>query len=277
MGFIQTLKHRWVIANSLICVGIDPDPAKIPEHLPKDPESIYIFCREIIDATADYVCCFKLQIAHFAALGAESVLQQLIAYIHTNYPDIPTILDAKRGDVKSTSAYYAAEIFDRYNADAITVNPYLGQDALQPFLDYKDRGVIILCRTSNQGAHDIQDLPVDGRPLYQHIAEMVAKKWNLHGNCGLVVGATWPQQLREVRDIVADIPLLVPGIGAQGGNIAAAVQNGRTSDGTGLLISSSRAILYASGSSNYAQAAARAALALRDEVNHHRHFDVISE
>ena len=181
------------------------------------------------------------------------------------------ILDSKRGDIGSTAQHYASEAFDRYAADAVTANPYLGRDSVQPFLDRADRGVVILCRTSNPGAADLQDLVVaDGRPLYQHVAEKVAREWDSHGNCALVVGATWPEQLREVRAIVGDMPFLVPGVGAQGGDVEAVVSNARTADGTGLMVSSSRAILYASSGDDFAEASAQAARELRDEINRHR-------
>jgi orotidine-5'-phosphate decarboxylase len=176
------------------------------------------------------------------------------------------ILDAKRGDIGSTAQQYAREAFDRFAADAVTANPYLGRDSVQPFLDRADRGVVILCRTSNPGAGDLQDLVIDGRPLYQHVAEKVARDWNAHGNAALVVGATWPEQLREVRAIVGDMPILVPGVGAQGGDVEAVVRNAATAGGTGLLVSSSRAILYASQGDDFAEAAANAARDLRDAI-----------
>jgi len=275
MGFMQALRRRWTEADSLVCVGLDPEPAKFPASFAGDADAVFGFCRAIVDATAPFACAFKPQIAHFAALGAEDALQRLVAHIHAMHPAVPVILDAKRGDIGSTALHYAGEAFDRYGADAVTANPYLGRDSLQPFLDRADRGTVILCRTSNPGAGDLQDLPVlDGsggsRPLYQHVAETVARHWNGHGNCALVVGATWPRQLREVRAIVGDMPLLVPGVGAQGGDVEAVVRNARTADGSGLVVSSSRAILYASGGSDYAQAAADAARQLRDAINHHR-------
>jgi len=270
MIFMQALRNRWSTANSLVCVGLDPEPAKFPAHLRGAPDAVFEFNRAIIDATADLVCCFKPQIAHFAALRAEDALEKLIAHIHENHPGIPVILDAKRGDIGSTAANYVIEAFDRYRADAVTVNPYLGRDSVQPFLDRADKGVIVLCRTSNPGAGDLQDLNVDGRPLYQHVAEKVAREWNGHGNCALVVGATWPQQLREVRDIVGDLPLLVPGVGAQGGDVEQMVANAKTSDGHGLMISSSRAILYAGDGENFAAAARTATLDLRDSINRYR-------
>ncbi|MDV3254922.1 MAG: orotidine-5'-phosphate decarboxylase [Lysobacter sp.] len=275
MEFMQALRHRWSNADSLVCVGLDPEPAKFPARFGSDPDAVFAFCRAIVDATAGHACAFKPQIAHFAALGAEDALTRLIAHIHAAHPGIPVILDAKRGDIGSTARHYAAEAFDRYAADAVTANPYLGRDSVQPFLDRADRGVVILCRTSNPGAADLQDLPVQAaggtqRPLYQHVAETIARDWNGHGNCALVVGATWPEQLREVRAIVGDMPFLVPGVGAQGGDVEAVVRNARTADGTGLMVSSSRAILYASQGDDFADAAAAAAQALKEQVNRYR-------
>jgi len=267
MNFIEALRQRWHTANTLLCVGLDPEPGKFPAHIKTGFDPVFTFCRNIIDATAQYACAFKPQIAHFAALGAEDALARSITYIHSNHPDIPVILDAKRGDIGSTAAHYAREAFGRYQADAVTVNPYLGHDALQPFLDHQDKGVVILCRTSNPGAGDLQDLSVNGRPLYQHLAQMVAEHWNTHNNCALVVGATWPEQLREVRAIIGEMPLLVPGVGAQGGDAKAVVENARTADGTGLIVSASRSILYASGGDDYSKAAASAARTLRDTLN----------
>lgn len=270
MSFMQALRHRWTRADSLVCVGLDPEPAKFPAKFANDADAVFAFCRDIADATASSACAFKPQIAHFAALGAEDALQRLIAHIHATHPDVPVILDSKRGDIGSTAQHYASEAFDRYAADAVTVNPYLGRDSAQPFLDRADRGVVILCRTSNPGAGDLQDLVIDGRPLYQHVAEKVAREWNTHGNCSLVVGATWPTQLKEVRAIVGEVPFLVPGVGAQGGDVEAVVTNAKTADGTGLMVSSSRAILYASGGDDYAEAAANAARELRDQINRYR-------
>ena len=275
MAFMRALRDRWADSNSLVCVGLDPEPSKFPARFTGDPDAVFAFCRDIVDATAPYACSFKPQIAHFAALAAEDALQRLIAHVHAMHPGIPVILDSKRGDIGSTARHYAAEAFDRYAADAVTANPYLGGDSLQPLLDRAERGVVVLCRTSNPGARDLQDLVVsaeggDHRPLYQHVAAKVAREWNGNGNCMLVVGATWPRQLQEVRAIVGGLPLLVPGVGAQGGDVEAVVANAKTADGTGLVVSSSRAILYASGGDDYADAAATAARALRDEINRHR-------
>jgi orotidine-5'-phosphate decarboxylase len=269
-SFIDRLQDRWLHADTLVCVGLDPEPAKFPARFAHDPDAIFNFCRDIIDATAPYVCAFKPQIAHFAAAHAEEALRMLIMHIGFRYPGIPVILDSKRGDIGSTAQHYASEAFERYAADAVTVNPYLGRDSVQPFLDRADKGVVILCRTSNPGAGDLQDMVVGGRPLYQHVAEKIAREWNDNGNCALVVGATWPDQLREVRALVGNVPFLVPGIGAQGGDVEAVVRNAKTADGTGLIVSSSRAILYASNGDDYAEAAANAARVLRDEINRHR-------
>ena len=269
MTFIESLRLAWQRNRSLVCVGLDPEPTKFPAHLRDDPDAIFEFCRAIVDATADVVCCFKPQFAHFAARSAEDALQRLIAHIHTKHPGVPVILDAKRGDIGSTAAFYAAEAFDRYGADAVTVNPYLGRDSLEPFLARADKGVVILCRTSNAGARDLQDLDVGGRKLYQHVAETAAREWNANGNCLLVVGATYPGELADVRAIVSEMPLLVPGVGAQGGDVEAVVRNGATKDGTGLVISSSRAILYAGSGVDFADAARAAAIVLRDEISRH--------
>ena len=270
MTFIETLSDAWRRNESLICVGLDPEPSRFPQGIAGDSEGVFAFCRDIVDATADLVCAFKPQIAHFAALGAEDALQRLIAHVHAKHPGVPVILDAKRGDIGSTAQMYAGEAFDRYGADAVTVNPYLGRDSVQPFLDRADKGVVILCRTSNPGAGDFQDLDVGGRPLYQHVAARVAGEWNANGNCLLVTGATYPRQLAEVRALVGDLPLLVPGIGAQGGDVEAVLSHGLSSDGAGLLISSSRAILYAGQGADFADNARRVAASLRDEVNRHR-------
>jgi orotidine-5'-phosphate decarboxylase len=270
MTFIETLNEAWQRNDSLVCVGLDPEPTKFPAHLGDKPDAIFEFCRAIVDATADLVCCFKPQFAHFAAHRAEDALERLIAHVHGAHPGVPVILDAKRGDIGSTAAFYAIEAFDRYGADAVTVNPYLGRDSLDPFLARKDRGVVILCRTSNAGARDFQDLDVGGTKLYRHVARTVAREWNGNGNCLLVVGATYPEELAEVRAIVGDMPLLVPGVGAQGGDVESVVKNGGTSDRTGLVVSSSRAILQAGTGVDFAEAARAAAMQLRDGINRFR-------
>ena len=270
MDFMQALRVRWTSANTLVCVGLDPEPEKFPAHLRGNPDAVFEFCKAIIDATAEAACCFKPQFAHFAALGAEYALERCIAHVHAAHPGIPVILDAKRGDIGSTATRYAAEAFDRYRADAVTVNPYLGRDSLQPFLDRADKGVVVLCRTSNPGAGDFQDLDCGGRPLYQRVAETVARDWNGNGNCLLVVGATWPREIADVRALVGDLPFLVPGIGAQGGDVEAVLAGGKAPGGDGLVVSSSRAILYAGAGEDFADAARAAALALRDQINRFR-------
>lgn len=275
MGFTQALAQAWQRNDSLVCVGLDPEPARFPAPMRGDADAVFAFCRAIVDATADLVCAFKPQIAHFAALAAEDALQRLIAHIHAQHPGVPVILDAKRGDIGSTAQNYAIEAFDRYGADAVTINPYLGRDSAQPYLDRADKGVIILCRTSNPGARDLQDLLVGDqnhgeRKLYQHVAEIVARDWNSNGNCALVVGATYAQEIADVRRRVGDMPLLVPGVGAQGGDVEAVVRNGMATDDCGLMVSSSRAILYAGNGEDFAQAARAATLALRDQINHYR-------
>jgi orotidine-5'-phosphate decarboxylase len=205
-------------------------------------------------------------------MAAEDQLQAICDYLKTQYPQIPIVLDAKRGDIGATAEQYEREAFERYGADAVTVNPYMGFDSVEPYLERQDRGVIVLCRTSNPGGSDLQFLNVDGQPLYQHVARQVASKWNRHGQCGLVVGATFPQELAEVRAIVGDMPLLVPGIGAQGGDIKATVEAGQTTDGTGMMINSSRAILYAKpeAGEDFPMAAARVARETKDAVNQFR-------
>lgn len=267
-GFTQRLDEAWDRNDSLVCVGLDPEIERLPASIAAEPSPIFQFNRAIIDATADVVCAYKPQFAHYAAYEAEDQLERTIDYIHQNHPHVPVILDSKRGDVGNTAERYALEAFERYNADAVTVNPYLGGDSLEPFLRHADKGVIILCRTSNPGARDIQDLQVGGsRRLYHVIAELAAQKWNSRGNCMLVVGATYPRELAEIREIVGDMPFLVPGVGAQGGDVVQAVQNGRTRSGKGLVISSSRAILYASSGADFATAARNAAVTLRDQIN----------
>lgn len=270
MSFIGRINAAQQANNSLLCVGWDPELDKFPAHLQSQPDALFDFFKAIVDATADLVCCFKPQIAHFAALGAEDALLRLIQYTQATYPAIPVILDAKRGDIGSTAEKYAQEAFVRYGADAVTLNPYLGKDSIDPFLKFADKGVILLCRTSNPGAEDIQDLDCNGKPLYQRVAEIISTQWNANKNCLLVVGATWPQQLAEVRAIVGDMPFLVPGVGAQGGDVEQIIKNGRGKDSNALIISSSRAILYAGNGSDFAEAARAAALKQRDEINRFR-------
>jgi orotidine-5'-phosphate decarboxylase len=269
-GFIGALYKAAARNNSLVCVGLDPEVEKLPAHLRELPQPIFEFNRRIVDATAEYACCYKPQFAHYAALGAEDQLLATIRYIHEKHPGLPVILDSKRGDIGSTAAKYAQESFERYGGDAATVNPYLGFDSIEPYLKWAGRGVIILCRTSNPGARDFQDLEAGGKRLYRHVAERVARDWNAGGQCMLVIGATYPQELAEIRAIVGDLPFLVPGVGAQGGDVAAAVRAGRTADGLGMVINSSRGIIYAGGGEGFADAARAATRTLRDEINQYR-------
>jgi orotidine-5'-phosphate decarboxylase len=270
--FLTRLAACWARSDSLVCVGLDPEIERFPRLVADHASPIFQFNKAIIDATADLVCAYKPQFAHYAAYEAEDQLERTIEYIHRAYPGIPVILDSKRGDIGNTAERYAIEAFERYGADAVTVNPYLGGDSLEPFLRREDRGVVVLCRTSNPGARDLQDLAVGegGRRLYHVVAQMAATRWNGRGNCLLVVGATYPQELAEIRQIVGEMPLLVPGVGAQGGDVAQVVRNGQTAAGTGLLVSSSRGILYASSGEDFASAARAAALSLRDQINAHR-------
>ena len=272
VNFINKLSAAWTANASLLCVGLDPDVARLPANLQNEPDGIFTFCKAIIDATADLACSFKPQIAYFAALGAERQLEQVCAYLRAAYPHIPLILDAKRGDIGATAKQYAREAFDRYGADAVTVNPYMGFDSVEPYMEWTDRGAIVLCRTSNPGGSDLQFLNVDGKPLYQHVASLVADKWNRNGQCALVVGATFPEELAQVRALIGDMPLLVPGVGAQGGDVEATVRAGKTASGAGMMINSSRAILYATpqGSEDFAAAARRVALETRDAINLYR-------
>jgi orotidine-5'-phosphate decarboxylase len=278
--FRDRLEAAWARNDSLVCVGLDPEIESFPRAIQSGAAPILEFNKAIIEATADLVCAYKPEFAHYAAYGAEDQLQRTIEYIHRHHPDIPVVLDAKRGDVGNTAKRYAIEAFERYGADAVTVNPYLGIDSLEPFLAFEDRGTFVLCRTSNPGARDLQDLAVAGsnpsrasspvRRLYHVVAELAAASWNSRGNCGLVVGATYPAELGEVRAIVGDMPVLVPGVGAQGGDIEQAIRLGRARTGCGLLLSSSRAILYASSGEDFAQAAREATQSLRETINRHR-------
>lgn len=251
--------------QGMLCVGLDPDPTRFGGNLVGRADRTFEFCREIVDATADLVCAFKPQIAYFSAIGAEGQLERLCEHIRTTAPDVVLVLDAKRGDIGSTAEQYAAEAFDRYGADVVTVNPYLGRDSLEPFLTREDRGVFVLCRTSNPGSDAFQGLDVGGRPLYEHVAITVTGEWDPDGRAGLVVGATQLPELSRVRSVVGpDVPLLVPGVGAQGGSASAAVVAG---GGRALVINSSRAVLYASDGADFAAAARVVAAATAVEIN----------
>jgi orotidine-5'-phosphate decarboxylase len=263
VGFHAQLERSWSAAGSMLCVGLDPDPARFPASVGEGPDAIERFCREIVDATADIACAFKPQIAYFASQAAETALERVCEYIRAEHPQVTLILDAKRGDIGSTADHYAREAFQRYGAHAVTVNPYLGTDSIAPFFDPRNNpdggGAIMLCRTSNPGGDDFQSLVSDAgsgaKPLYVHVAEHAVRKWSRMGDCALVVGATYPTELADVRSIVGDMPLLVPGVGAQGGDAATVMEHGASASGRGLIVSSSRAILYASNGDDFAAAA----------------------
>jgi orotidine-5'-phosphate decarboxylase len=265
-AFHSQLAAASAAAESLVCVGLDPEIERFPAHLRDRTDAILAFNRAIIDATADLVCAYKPQIAHYAAAGAEDQLQDTLRYIRQRAPGVPIILDAKRGDIGSTAEKYAREAFERYRADAVTINPYLGRDSAEPFLQYADKGIVILCRTSNAGSGEFQNLQVGDRKLYQIVAERVAGEWNSRGNCLLVVGATYPGELADIRARTGEMTFLVPGVGAQGGDVDEAVRNGRAKQGAGLVINSSRGILYAGSGEDFAAAARRATLDLRAAI-----------
>jgi orotidine-5'-phosphate decarboxylase len=262
MNFIDRLNTVWEQTQSALCVGLDPDPARFPLCLKghEPDQALFAFCTAIVDATAPFACAFKPQIAYFAALRAEPVLESLIAWIQTHHPDRPVILDAKRGDIGSTATLYAREAFERYKADAVTVNPYMGYDSIAPWLEWTDKGVFLLCRTSNPSGAELQGLLTPaGHTVFEEVALKAAGPWNRSGQLGLVVGATYPAEMARVRALAPELPLLVPGVGAQGGDIEATVKAGRTTKGQGLLINSSRAILYASSGEDFATAAGEVA------------------
>ncbi len=258
--FAERLAQAQHLSGSLVCVGLDPDPAKIPPEFARDAAPFHAFDRRIVDATCDMAAAYKPQIAFYSAQGAEEQLVASIRYIRQRAPTALVILDAKRGDIGNTAEAYAQEAFERYGADAVTVNPYMGEDSVRPFLARHDRGVLLLCRTSNSGARDFQDLRFDGLPLYRHVARHAAEHWNEHGNLMLVVGATVPSEMAELRSAHPHMPFLVPGIGAQGGDLNATLAAGLDAKGLGLLISASRSIIYAGGGSASAIRAAAATL-----------------
>jgi orotidine-5'-phosphate decarboxylase len=259
MTFAERLARAHRTSGSLVCVGLDPHPAKLPKDLAgakeldgaqdlfSGTEPLYAFNRRVVDATADIAAAYKPQIAFYSALGAEDQLVASIRYIRERAPAALVILDAKRNDIGNTAEAYAREAFDRYGADAVTVNPYMGEDSVRPFLARPDRAAILLCRTSNPGAKDFQDLLVDGLPLYRRVAERAAAHWNTNGNLMLVVGATFPREMADLRMAHPELSFLVPGIGSQGGDLDATLAAGLDADGAGLLISASRSIIYAGG------------------------------
>jgi orotidine-5'-phosphate decarboxylase len=268
LKFSERLAEAHAAADSLVCVGLDPDLDRLPEGLRNDPQPLLAFNRRIVDATADLCAAYKPQIAFYSALGREAELAASIRYIRERAPAALVILDAKRGDIGNTAEAYAREAFDRYDADAVTVNPYMGEDAVLPFLARPDRGAILLCRTSNPGGHDFQDLVIEGVPLYRRVAQRAAARWNRHGNLMLVVGATRPLELAELRRAHPELSFLVPGIGAQGGDLEATLAAGLDQGGRGILVSSSRAVIYAGGGSS--TAIRTAARELHEAINRRR-------
>ncbi len=275
MKFIEKLVEASRQNKSLLCVGLDPEPVRFPPKYLGEPaeESVLHFCRDIIEATAPYVCAFKPNVAFFEVMGAQgmTVFQEVLKAIPAH---IPVIVDAKRCDIGNSARNYASAFFDTYGCDAVTVNPYLGRDSVEPFLDHHDKGVFLLCRTSNPGARNFQSLlvqDIDGtvRPFYEVVARQV-QEWNAADNCGLVVGATYPKELSRIRELCPNLPILVPGVGAQGGDLAASVTAGVDAQGERAIIAVSRAILYAGDGDEYAAAAEKEARRLRDRINEAR-------
>jgi orotidine-5'-phosphate decarboxylase len=272
MSFLDRLSAAERSNQSMVCVGLDPEPARFPGALRGDASRIFDFCAAIVEATADLVIAFKPQIAYFAAHRAEGQLERLMAHMRQVAPGVPVILDAKRGDIGSTAAQYAVEAFERYGADAVTLSPFMGFDSVEPYLKYQGKGAFLLCRTSNPGGDDLQSQrlsSVPGEPLlYEHVARLAQGPWNLNGQLGLVVGATYPAEIERVRAIAPTLPLLIPGVGAQGGDAAATVRAGWRGNAQAtvapIIVNSSRAILYASSGADFAQAARREAAKTRE-------------
>ena len=269
MTFLDKLATAQQKNGSLLCVGLDPEPAKFPGQLKNDAGRIYDFCARIVDATADLVIAFKPQIAYFAAHRAEAQLEQLMEHMRRNAPHVPVILDAKRGDIGSTAEQYAIEAFERYGADAVTLSPFMGFDSVAPYLKHQGKGAFLLCRTSNPGGSDLQGqrlAGIEGQPfLYEHVAKLAQGPWNLNGQLGLVVGATYPAEIERVRELAPTVPLLIPGVGAQGGDAVATVRAGWRPDAP-IIVNSSRAIIYASSGDDFAAAAKNAARTTRDAL-----------
>ncbi|MES2971045.1 MAG: orotidine-5'-phosphate decarboxylase [Patescibacteria group bacterium] len=273
MTFQQKLQDMVAKNNSLLCIGLDPDLEKLPDIIRSKPNPLFEFNKAIIDVTADLACTFKPNPAFYEAYGSDGVVQLKMTadYLRQNYPDIPILLDTKRADIGNSNLGYAKYAFDYIQADAITLPPYMGGESLRPFFEWKDKGFFILVRTSNPGSGEFQDLMIDGKPLYEHVAQSVTSKWNQNGNCMLMVGATYPKELADLRRIAGgDMPILIAGLGAQGGDVKAAIEAGIGDNGQGLVANASRSIIYASNGEDFAEAARVAAQKMRDEINEYR-------
>lgn len=272
MNFKDKLKIISLKNNSLVCVGLDSDIGKIPSAVQKQEHPQSTFNKAIIEATHDYVCAYKPNTAFYESRGERGIeaLKITCDFIKTHYPQIPIIIDAKRADIGNTNEGYAKFIFDYLNADAITVHPYLGKEALKPFLERKDKGIFILCRTSNPGAGELQDLMIDGKPLYQKLAQNIVTEWNYNDNCGLVVGATYPAELEIVRRMIGNLPILIPGVGAQGGDVEKTVKAGVDHQKLNAVINSSRGIIFAGDGPDYADKARQETIKLKEEINKFR-------
>lgn len=276
MTFLDQLHAAERQNQSLLCVGLDPEPSRLPLSMRGDTSRLYDFCAAIVDATADLVIAFKPQIAYFAACGAEAQLEKLMRHMRAAAPHVPVILDAKRGDIGSTAEQYAKEAFERYGADAVTLSPFMGWDSVEPYLRYEGKGAFLLCRTSNPGGDDLQSQTlhsVPGQPkVFEHVASLAQGPWNRNGQLGLVVGATYPAEIARVRALAPTLPLLIPGVGAQGGDAVATVRAGYVEGKAGgaprgsIVVNSSRAVLYASAGDDFAPAARRVAQATREQL-----------
>lgn len=273
MTFFEKLSASVKKNNSLLCVGLDSDIEKIPKHLLNEDEPLVVFNKAIIDTTHDLVCCYKPNIAYYEASGFEGLkaLSLTINYIREVNPEIPILIDAKRADIDSTSIQYAKSLFEYFQADATTVNPYLGMDALEPFFSYKEKGVAVLCKTSNKGSSDLQDLVIDGEPLFLRVAKKVVAWDEKYQNCLMVIGAAWPEHMREIRGIAPHMNFLVPGVGFQGGDLEGILRAGLREDKAGLIISASRSIIYKSEGKDFPQKAREEAQKLRDQINTYRY------
>ncbi len=272
MKFTEKINKAIKNNNSLLCIGLDTDVSKIPQHLLKKKDPVFAFNKAIIDSTYKLTCAYKPNVAFYEALGIKGLesLKKTIDYLRLKYPQILTICDAKRGDIGSTAQMYAKSAFDYFGFDSITINPYLGTDSVEPFLEYKDKGIIILCRTSNKGALDFQSLETGGEMMYLKVAKKILE-WNKkYGNCAMVIGATWPEEIKKIRDLDGEIPLLVPGVGTQGGDLEKTVKYGINSKKSGLIINISRAIIYASSGKDFAQKARDKTIEFNNQINKYK-------